>query len=151
MAYNLFAVIGRAHDVAGLDHPQLLGRVDLVEGYALRPLDVDWLEEESEVHPRQFDDVVTLIGDAMIAASAGHPIAYDAIETFGGSLEVNGAAVWSEGAIVHRDLVEGETAEGRTVLPCEEALALIGVVAMAGHDAFDTLGLGRYRSTEEWR
>jgi len=151
MAYNLFAVIGRTDDVAAIHHPQLLGSVALADGFALRPLDVAWLEEESDVHPRQLDDVETLLGDAVTSAPNGRPVAYIAIETFGGSLETNGAIAWSGGGVLYRDVVDDEGAAGRTVLPSDEAFALMGVVPTGGRDAFDTLGLGRYRSTEEWR
>ena len=79
-------------------------------------------------------------------------IAYIEAEFFGG-LGVQASVVWDGGAVVHGPLLReypGENPSQPGVDPINTALEALGV-APTGADAFDTVGLGRHRTTEEWR
>ena len=145
MAYDLYAVIGPAVTLGRVDHPQLGPSVELADGFALRALDERWLVEETGVDPSNIDAMTDFLGPAVAGESHDCPLAYVAIETFAGPVH-NGAIVWSEGDVVYRELIEEEDAEA----PANVAMRMIGVTAAVGMDEFDTLGLGRHRSSESW-
>lgn len=75
------------------------------------------------------------------ALSRDGAIAYVTAEFFGGVGE-QAATLYRHGH-VEREFVNGYHA-------INEALAALGIAADSPKDAFDTLGLGRYRRTEDW-
>jgi len=75
------------------------------------------------------------------ALSIGSAVAYVETEYFAGE-GFERAAVWRDGAPVLGPL-DGAGAINR-------ALRFLGVVAEAGREEFDVVGLGRHRSLEEW-
>jgi len=76
------------------------------------------------------------------ALSRDGALVYVAAEFFGG--------VGEQVATLYRHgRVEREFASGYHAI--NDALAALGVTAESPKDAFDTLGLGRYRHTEDWR
>lgn len=74
--------------------------------------------------------------------SRGGAVAHVAAEFFGGVGEQS-ATLYCHGR-VEREFNKGYQA-------INEALAALGITAESPRDAFDTLGLGRYRHTEDWR
>lgn len=77
------------------------------------------------------------------------PIVYAATYLHGGTGGQD-AVVWLEGEVV---LNIGDGEEHMSAWPhspISRALRRIGVIAQAGEDEFDALGLGRYRSNDSW-
>jgi hypothetical protein len=75
------------------------------------------------------------------ALSRGRAVVFVSAEFFGG--------VGEQAATLYRDgREERRFAAGYHAI--NEALAALGITAEPPNDAFDTLGLGRYRRTEEW-
>jgi hypothetical protein len=89
-----------------------------------------------------------------VAALAAHlsrqgEVVYAATDYFGG-LGAQDAVAWHLG---HQVLALGDTPAAPSSWPDSPislALRRIGVVAGAGEDEFDALGLGRHRSNEAW-
>lgn len=82
------------------------------------------------------------------------PVAYVEAETFAG-VGVQAAAVWHDGSMTLGPLVWDSSAPAADTrqpadLPINVVLAALGVVPIPPMDAFDTLGLGRHRFTEDW-
>jgi hypothetical protein len=89
-------------------------------------------------------------GRALAACSANGPVAYVEAEYFGGTGE-QAAMVWDVGRVVlgHLHLAENASipADGT---PISQALRRLGVTTGDHQDAFDAVGLGRHRDTEDW-
>ena len=78
------------------------------------------------------------------------PLAYLETDYFGGT-GLQAAAAWVGGALALRPIqMAREQGQGRSsaTWPINAALRLLGLVARPGLDAFDTFGLGRFRSVE---
>ena len=75
------------------------------------------------------------------ALSRLQPVAYVAAQFFGGT-GAQAATLYRHG----REERQFETGYGAI----NEALAALGITAEPPKDAFDTLGLGRFRHTEDW-
>jgi hypothetical protein len=74
-------------------------------------------------------------------ASHGQRLAYVEAEYFGGEGD-QASIVWEAGSIV------SGPSHGQNAI--NDALRCLGVQAAPGKDEFDTVGLGQWRSTEEW-
>ncbi|MEU6465289.1 hypothetical protein [Streptomyces sp. NPDC046976] len=82
--------------------------------------------------------------------SAVGPVAYVEAEYFGGAGEQR-AAVWADGELVLGPLdAPTRTWFSRSVSPISGALRRLGVRRGPGEDEFDTVGLGRHRSNDDW-
>lgn len=68
------------------------------------------------------------------------PLAHVETDYFGGAGDQS-AAVWDKGQKVYRRKATGAI---------NEALRQIGVKEAGGMDRFDTVGLGKYRTNEDW-
>ena len=77
-----------------------------------------------------------------IELSRGGAVAYVETEYHGGT-GAQSSVVWRNGAVT----LPARTAE---VGPINEALVLLGVNRQDSQDEFDTVGLGRYRSNDDW-
>ena len=87
--------------------------------------------------------LLPLLDDAHEAAalSRGQAVVWVTAEFFGG--------VGAQAATLFRSgCEERRFATGYRAI--NEALAALGITAESPNDAFDTLGLGRYRRTEDW-
>ena len=84
------------------------------------------------------DDLVS----SLVAKSGRDRFAYFETDYFGGA-GGQGALVLSEGSVLYGP-------EWGEIGPINAALAMLGVVPTAGQDAFDTVGLGMFRWTEDW-
>lgn len=128
MGYSLTAFAGQAEDLAGWNVP--VSR--LTQGFALAPITEELFDELRER--------LDLRGDPIeswgLHASRGCKLAYLDGEFFGG----NGG--WS-----CRTFEDGQMAANE--VDVNEALLFLGVVVEVG-DAFDAIGLGRFRHTESW-
>jgi hypothetical protein len=90
----------------------------------------------------------------LVEASDIAPVTYVEAEFFGGEGH-QAALVWDHGMRV-LEVIEPEPEAGAPAPPLREgainqALRRLGVSVATGEvDEFDTVGLGRFRSTEEW-
>ena len=91
----------------------------------------------------------SVVAQVLAGASISGPVAFVEAEFFGGVGE-QGAAVWNAGSLSWA----APTAEARWSsserTPISEALYRVGVEASPGADEFETVGLGRHRSTSDW-
>lgn len=81
-------------------------------------------------------------------ASRGTALAYVETDYFGGQGRQN-AVLWRDGTLVLQpaELPSGSS-RSRSLWPINAVLRGLGVSAALGHDEFDTLGVGRWRSNE---
>lgn len=77
------------------------------------------------------------------------PIVYAATFIFGGTGGQD-AVVWIDGEVVLNIGDDEDSMSAWPDSPISRALRRIGVIAAAGEDEFDAIGLGRYRSNEAW-
>lgn len=147
MSHSVRLVIGRPGDVARFVGvwPQTHA-VDLEAGWAAAPV-TDELYDAIAANARSpdanpaFDLAPPGLDEAMAAiTNGGGGLAYVETEYFGGSGDQSGGA-WIGG--------ESRCAE-RGHGSINTALHAIGVTDAAGKDAFDTLGLGRRRSMNDY-
>jgi hypothetical protein len=152
--YSLCAVLGRASDLddrlAAGPHPPL---VSLAGDLAMVPLTEAWLQHLQRTsatpegrggvaaEPSLFEFLTATVDLWIRALSIGTAVAYVETEYFAGE-GFERAAVWRDGAPVLGPL-DGAGAINR-------ALRFLGVVAEAGREEFDVVGLGRHRNLEEW-
>jgi hypothetical protein len=149
MAYVLRAVIARGGvlgappawiaDSAIIPLPQGCAMVPVTEAvcYAFGPADRPWLYEGHSIFTNLPEELVPHLR----ALSRGGRVAYVEAEYFGGVGEQR-CIVWEGGAVLE------EPAESAHAI--NDALRSLGVEPAEGADRFDTLGLGRHRSVEDW-
>lgn len=126
----------------------------LVQNLALVPITED-LARELEIHfieseePWLINDMAAGVASAASRLSSANDVAYVSTEYFGG---VGGqrAIVWRAERIVFQADNHTSSSAGWPNSPISRALRFMGVKAAEGEDEFDTIGLGKYRSTEEW-
>jgi hypothetical protein len=90
--------------------------------------------------------------ERILAASQEGPIAYVEAD-FNGGIGGQCAAVWSQGELVLGPLRCNHTDRSVPIIsewPINRILRHLGVHATPGRDEFDTLRLGRFRTTEAW-
>jgi hypothetical protein len=124
--------------------------IDLPEKMALLPLSEGLLRELQEAERGAqgsaqvegvFEFLTPPIEKWVRAVSEGATVAYLETEYFGGE-GFERSAVFRD-----RDLILGPLVGAGAI---NQALRALGVVAEPGREAFDTLGLGRHRTLEEW-
>lgn len=135
-ALNHFAA---AHDVSGL--------IALTDVLSLLPLGSDALERLLPEEQHQFYDGFNYLSPALARvfrlASDRCVLLYFETEYFGG-MGTQGAAVFRDG-----DIVFGP--QSAELGPINNALAVLGVRTVPpAVDEFETVGLQRHRSVEEW-
>src|SRR5687768_17170248 len=121
MAYELDALLGRLADVSRPAGPTVIA---LTPSLGLIPLTDDVQERLAPV------------ADWARRASKGTMIARLEAEFFGGDGE-HACTLWVDG-------------ESESIPDINAVLVRFGVSAVPPKDAFDTVGLGRFRSTEGW-
>ena len=149
MAYTLQAFVLRS-SVAGAATQSFSSAVvvPLEQGVSLIPLiDAFLLELEAQYGASlnfEFEDLPTLNGSAAKwAEQISHtgPLAYLAAEFFGG--QGSQAAIgWQTGINAFGPLQAGHA--------INDVLRWLSIGSVGSMDEFDTLDLGRYRTTEEW-
>lgn len=155
MAYELRAVIAEMDIVERLASDwHLASAVRLEQGYGLIPMtdelhaDIIELADCDDTSPiPEFGHFSQGLLKVIERASNRGPVAYVEAEFFGGP-GFQSAAVWFKG----RFTLSPVRSNPASSYPFAINLALerLGVVNAAGKDAFDTLGLGRYRATSDW-
>lgn len=103
-------------------------------------VDIVWTDENILL---QFHDITDKLAEIGVAASSMGAVAYIENEYFGGD-GVQGAVVWLNGETVLGPLISARMG------PISRALSEIGVQKGTALDEFDALGLGKYRSTDDW-
>jgi hypothetical protein len=125
-------------------YPQL-HRVTGRQGFAILPVDADFIDSVTGARPAQSTEDFMLLtaafDDLLRGLSQLGPIAYIETEYFGG-VGGQGAAVYSGGQTV----MEPEWGELGTI---NRALGLIGVKHRLLGDRFQALGLEEYRSNDD--
>jgi hypothetical protein len=149
MAYTLRAVVARCGafadppawiaDSAVIALPQGLCMVPLTEAvrYAFGPAERPWLYETHSI----FTHLPQALAPHLRELSRVAAVAYVEAEYHGGDGEQR-SIVWQDGA----PLGEPEESSGAI----NDALRRLGVEQAEGADRFDTLGLGRHRSVDDW-
>jgi hypothetical protein len=124
----------------------------LPQGFALVPITdrlADALDNDAhataDVPPAKAHDMVALAS----ALSMRGPVVWAATRFFGGAGGQQ-AVVWRDGQVVLEIVEDEDDRAAWPDSPISRGLLYIGVVAAAGEDEFDALGLGRYRSNEAW-
>ncbi|MFJ3749579.1 hypothetical protein [Streptomyces rubiginosohelvolus] len=89
--------------------------------------------------------------EALLARwSAAGPIAYLEAEHFGG-VGRQRAAVWADGSLALGPLDEPTKQRGsQAVSPAPQALRRLGAQRDVGKDEFESVGLNRHRTNEDW-
>ena len=100
-----------------------------------------------------FERLTSPFGHALSAASTTSPVAYIETEYFGGT-GTQAAIVWNNGTVTMEPALYETPSDLDLPLmeqPINRALAILEVTCEPGQvDLFDTVGLGKFRSTEEW-
>lgn len=123
----------------------------LVQGFALVPI-TDSVAAELKTVPSRgvppLADMASGLVEVALRTSEGTPVAYISTEYFGGHGGQD-AIAWLNGDMIFSPKSKGYG----DVWPnsaISQALRTIGVIANAGQDEFDTLGLGNHRETHRW-
>jgi hypothetical protein len=119
--------------------PQGIAMVPLSERLRFRfgPAERPWLYEPAP----DFAWLPAALLPHLLDLSERGPVAYVEAEYHGGSGEQR-SAVWRGRAMT--------SGPDRSSWAINSALRALGVEREGDHDAFDTLGLGRHRDTEDW-
>ena len=162
MSHTLRAVIGPIPPVT-----EFAGRwvqanlISLPQRFGLVPMTAALLADIQELamldEPDPFVEFAHLpaaLVQAMTEATRSGPLAYVETDYFGG-IGRQTAIAWNKGRLELGPLTS-ETAVADPVYPAppisegaiNQALRYLGVWRQNGHDEFDMLGLGKYRSTE---
>jgi hypothetical protein len=127
----------------------------LVQGFSLLPITEALAKELSGYQTKArvaSDKPIPNISDGLhalvIDTSHNSPVAYINTYYFGGQGGQD-ALVWDKGNLRFSPTSSGYEQEWPNS-PISQALRMIGVVAEAGEDEFDTLGLGKHRETHKW-
>lgn len=122
--------------------------VALKAGFALIPLTYDWMDQLFAPFPAEYDDEsFAYLHDGMVEklrlASNGKSFAFIETNYFGGH--------GGQGAVVFEDKRVTFGPEWGTYGQINRALQLLGVPERTDDlDAFDQVGLGAHRSTDDW-
>jgi hypothetical protein len=134
VAHHISGLVAKYEPLAAAVRPPIVV-APLAYGYGLAVHD-DWtirVEEEPEEPPHDAVSLAATLGKTV-------PIAFVATEYSGGPGE-QGAAAWG---------LNFELPYGIADAAINRALRLIGVVVTDKLDEFDTIGLGWYRSNDDW-
>jgi len=165
MSHYIQALIASADILESIRHAHPATRViPLPQNLALLPVtqafadDVEHAQSSSaKLAFDQFTVLTSALADLAKDLSKRAPIVYVETEYFGGQ-GAQAAVVWKNGEVVFGPLVTKNIDEGQqcvftTSLSDEainQAMRNIGVVATNARDEFDIVGLGRYRSNDDW-
>jgi hypothetical protein len=152
VAYTIAALIAGTETAAVLGEALGAASVALEQGLQLVPLTRPRAGEDSgPAAPSSFGDTLWwLTADAEEAAARAArqgPVAYAEAEYFGGVGEQR-AVVWKDGQVT---LLESELPGAiNTALKTLGAQRAPSSMTGSLQDEFDSVGLGRHRSTQEW-
>lgn len=128
----------------------------LTQGLALVPITDGLADALARVAEEMPSPVLPKSGEmapgvAALAAELSRkgPVVYAATFLFGGTGGQD-AVVWIDGEVVLNLGDDEDSMSAWPDSPISRALRRIGVIAAAGEDEFDAIGLGRYRSNEAW-
>lgn len=152
--YGLRALIATERvlrGLAGTDSTAPAGVVPLDQGLWMLPMTSRMFEAfGGEDDPDKFPNAPAELQRALASSSRRGPVAYVEAEYFGGT-GTQSAQVWDGGTVVLGPLVLADDESPPTAgSPISRALRRLGVAQGNHHDEFDAVGLGRYRTTDDW-
>lgn len=159
MSHSIRAIIGKPSVAEALGARfDSVRRVPLSQGYEMVPLldrlfdamafSVEAANPEAAVGG--WSRLGEQVGNVLAELSRISPVAYVYTEYFGGVGEQS-AVAFTEGRLATRHGGADRILPwSSSIGPINAALAAIGVVRERGKDEFDSIGLGRHRSTDEW-
>lgn len=128
----------------------------LAQGLALVPITDRFADALKSIAQNAGETPLPMSGEIVpgVAALASElsrtaPIVHAATFLFGGTGGQD-AVVWIDGEVVLNIGDDEDRMSAWPDSPISRALRRIGVLAAAGEDEFDAIGLGRYRSNEAW-
>ena len=151
MGHNVEAIIVSAEaDLSSIPSAKIAKRIPLPCGLMLIPITDEFFDEVattasngSEGAFEEFWKFPKGLLPLVESLSKDQSVAYVETEYFGGT-GVQAAAVWLKGKLVYGPK------QNKKIGPINAALRRLGVRASDGRDEFDTIGLGRFRSNEDW-
>jgi hypothetical protein len=159
MGHSLRAIIGRPTACAALAAQfGAVQRVALRQGFEMVPLVGSLFDRlafstdasNPEAAAGGWSSLGVQAEDRLAELSRIAPIAHVCTEYFGGVGE-QAAVGFVDGRVATRSGGVGRVlAWSSSIGPINDALAAIGVARERGKDEFDSLGLGEYRSMDEW-
>jgi hypothetical protein len=120
--------------------------VPLEQDFGFLPVSKQMAGSDSPLQFEGFERLTTSLHDWAVDVSLRFPLAYIETEYFGG-VGAQSAIAWQ-----NRQVIEGPVIANNISMdgPINRTLRRLGVVHGNSHDEFDTLGLGRYRSNDQW-
>ncbi len=159
MSHHIRAIIGKPPVTEALAARfEGVRRVSLSQGFEMVPL----LERlfDAMAFSAEAANPETAVGgwsrlgeqveNVLAELSRASPVAYVYTEYFGGVGEQSALAFVGGSLATHHGGAGRVLPWSSSIGPINNALAAIGVVRERGQDEFDSLGLGRHRSTDEW-
>ena len=153
MGHSIAAVIAGAEIAAELaavaDAP---APTELPFGLVIVPLSDCQFDRITDLQPGPYVDgfayLSTRLTAVLATASRKGPVVYIETDYFGGTGSQAAAGfVDGEMVLAAHDAITSDPQRGEG--PINKALRLVGVSASGGRDAFDTLGLGRFRHVSD--
>ena len=163
MSHNLNGILGPDDVIAGIAQRWLREPVRLSQGISLFPLTHDLIESIEELvdkgSTREFSEFELLsssIAQVISQSSFDSWIVYFETEYFGGTGQQS-SAVWENGQLVYGPASSSSSWDAKNAnhvvdngWPINEALHRVGVWTDGKSDEFEMLGLGQYRSTDDF-
>ncbi|WP_218924919.1 hypothetical protein [Streptomyces sp. t99] len=154
MGYDVQAVVA-GDEVLRIASRELPGSavVRLGQGLSMMPMTDELFDAVTDGSGAGYLGFWRLPGgfEALLARwSAAGPIAYLETEHFGG-VGRQRAAVWADGSLALGPLDEPTKQRGsQAVSPASQALRRLGAQRDVGKDEFESVGLNRHRTNEDW-
>ena len=153
MGHNIAAIIAGADIAEALaaaaDAP---APTDLPSGLVIVPLSGRQFDRITGLEPGPYADgfryLSTRLMQVLAAASSEGPVVYIETDYFGGTGS-QAAVAFLDGEMVLAGHDAGAGDPQRGDWPINKALRLLGVSGSGGRDAFDILGLGRFRDVSD--
>ena len=163
MSYDLRGILGPDDVVAEFARSWLRKPVRLSQRISLLPVTVDLIESVDELVGKrgtapfaEFEFLTSSLLQLITHHSKGHWIVYFENEYFGGT-GTQAAALWRNGELNYGPRLSSTSWDSQNQndvvdngWPINEVLRIVGVWTDGGRDEFDSLELGKYRSTEDF-
>jgi hypothetical protein len=165
MSHHIQALIASSDILESIQRTYPAARViPLPQNLALLPVTKAFADDIAQIKSssvrlafHQFTQLTEAVAEFAKELSATAPVVYAETDYFGGR-GAQAAIVWKNGEVVFGPLVtknidddqQGVFATTLSDEAINQALRRIGVVLTSTRDEFDAVGLGRYRSNDDW-